>query len=70
MKTNEVLTSFKNLSEYIVMLSFEEQIYEINNVIKYHENYHNPRINIKQKFRLINDIKKFKKDLIRLYLED
>ena len=70
MKTNEVLTSFKNLSEYIVMLPFEEQIYEINNVIKYHENYHNPGINIKQKFRLINDIKKFKKDLIRLYLED
>ena len=35
------------------MLPFEEQMYEINNVIKYYENFH-----IKQKFRLINDIKK------------
>ena len=68
--TKNKFTSFKNSSEYIVMLPFEEQMYEINNVIKYHENFHNPRISIKQKFRLINDIKKFKKDLIRLHLEE
>ena len=51
--TKNKFTSFKNSSEYIVMLPFEEQMYEINNVIKYYENFH-----IKQKFRLINDIKK------------
>ena len=61
MKTDEALANFKNLSEYIVMLPFEEQMYEIYHVIKYHENYHHPRINIKQKFRLISDTKKFKK---------
>ena len=70
MKTDETLTNFKNLSEYIVMLPFEEKMYEINNVIKYHENYHHRRMNVKQKFRLISDTKKFKKDLRRLHLEE
>ena len=59
MKTDEALTNFKNLSEYTVMLPFEEQIYEIDNFIKYHENYHHSRRNIKQKFRLISDTKTF-----------
>ena len=62
--------NFKNLSEYIVMLPFEEQMYEVNNVIKYHENYKHPRTDIKQKFGLITDLKKFKKDLIELYLQE
>ena len=70
MKTDEALTNFKNLNEYIVMLPFGEQMYEIDNVIKYHENYHHPSINIKQKFRLISDTKKFKKGLNRLHLEE
>ena len=33
--TKNKFTSFKNSSEYIVMLPFEEQMYEINNVTKY-----------------------------------
>ena len=70
MKTNEVLTNFKDISRYIIYLPFEEQIHEINKIIEYLVKYKYPRINFYHKFALINDIKKFKEDLIRLHLQE
>ena len=72
MKRNEVLTNFKDITRYIIYLQFEEQIHEINKIIEYLEylvKYKYQRVNVYHKFALINDIKKFKKDLIRLHLQ-
>ena len=70
MKTNKVLLNFKDISRYIIYLSFEEQIHEINNIIKYLVKYKYPRINFYHKFWLINDMEKFKEYLIRLHLQE
>ena len=70
MKTNEVLTNFKDISRYIIYLPFEEQMHEINKIIEYLVKYRYPRINFYHKFAFINDIKKFKEDLIRLHLHE
>ena len=70
MKTHEVLTNLKDITRYIIYLPFEEQIHEINKIIKYLVKYKYPRINACHKFALINDIKIFKEDLIRLHLEE
>ena len=70
MKTNEVLTNFKDISRYIIYLPFEEQMHEINKIIEYLVKYKYPRINFYHKFAFINDIKMFKKDLIRLHLHE
>ena len=70
MKTNKVLTNFKDISKYIIFLPFEEQMYEINKIIKYLVNFKYPRLSINHKFTLISDIKKFKEDLIRFHLQE
>ena len=70
MKTNEVLTNFKDISRYIIYLPFEEQMHEINKIIEYLVKYRYLRINFYHKFAFINDIKKFKEDLIRLHLHE
>ena len=69
MKTNEVLTNFKDISRYIIYLPFEEQMHEINKIIEYLVKYKYQRLNVYHKFTLINDIKDFKKDLIRYHLQ-
>ena len=70
MKTNEVLTNFKDISRYIIYLPFEEQMHEINKIIEYLVKYRYLRINFYHKFAFINDIKKFKENLIRLHLHE
>ena len=70
MKTNEVLTNFKDNSRYIVYLPFEELMYEINKIIEYLVKYKYQRLNIYHKFTLFNEIKYFTKDLIRFNLQE
>ena len=38
MKNNNTSNNFNNVIEYILLLSIEEQINELNTIIKYHEN--------------------------------
>ena len=59
MKSNEVLTNFKDISRYILYLPFEEQMHEINKIIEYLVKYKYQRLNVYHKFTLINDIKDF-----------
>ena len=59
MKSNEVLTNFKDISRYIIYLPFEEQMYEINKIIDYFVKYKYQRLNVYHKFTLINEIKDF-----------
>ena len=69
MKSNEVLTNFKDIAKYILYLPFEEQMYEINRIINYLINYKYQRLNVHHKFTFINDIKDFRKDLIKYHLQ-
>lgn len=70
MKTNEVLNNFRNVCEYILLLPFEEQMYEVNKIIKHHSKYNNPRKDEKRQNSTIRDLKDFKKDLIRFHLQE
>ena len=70
MKKNKILTNFKDITRYIIYLPIEEQIHKINKIIEYLVKYKYQRINVYHKFALINDIKKFKKDLIRLHVQE
>ena len=70
MKNNDALNNSNNVMEYILLLPIDEQIYELDKIIKYHENYHHPHANVKQKYAIINQIKDFKKDLIIYHLQE
>ena len=45
-------------------------MYEINKIIEYLVKYKYQRLNVYHKFTLINNIKKFKEDLIRYHLQE
>lgn len=70
MKNNNALNNFNNVMEYILLLPIDEQIYELDKIMKYHENYHHPHANVRQKYAIINQIKDLKKDLIIYHLQE
>lgn len=69
MRTNETLSNFRNVREYILLLPIQEQVEELNKVIKYHTNYHQPRVESNSKYSIINQFKDFKESLIRYHLQ-
>lgn len=58
-KVNDILSNFRNVKEYILLLPIREQIDEINKMIEYHMNYNHPRLNIRNKYMIVNHFKDF-----------
>ena len=69
MKSDVALNNFKNVKEYILLLPIHEQIKEIDKMIKCHSDYNHPRLQIKNKYALINQFKDFKKSVIIYHLQ-
>ena len=69
MKSDVALNNFKNVKEYILLLPIHEQIKEIDKMIKFHSDYNHPRLQIKNKYALINQFKDFKKSVIIYHLQ-
>ena len=69
MKGNDALNNFKNVREYILLLPIHEQIREIDRMIKCHTEYNHPRVQVKEKYALIHQLKDFKELLVQYYLQ-
>ena len=61
MKGDAALNNLKNAKEYIILLPINEQIKEIDRMIKCHSDYNHPRVQVKKKYAL--------KSLIKYYLQ-
>ena len=60
MKGDAALNNLKNAKEYIILLPINEQIKEIDRMIKCHSDYNHPRVQVKKKYALIRQFKDFK----------
>ena len=69
MKGDAALNNLKNAKEYIILLPINEQIKEIDRMIKCHSDYNYPRVQVKKKYALIRKFKDFKESLIQYYLQ-
>ena len=69
MKGHDALNNFKNVREHILLLPINEQIREIDRMIKCHTEYNHPRVQVKKKYTLIRQFKDFKESSVQYYLQ-